>query len=54
MNTILCPYVKKGGRKILEGQSNSQIKNKLTTPWLKIKGKQTNNSPEDTPQKTKE
>ena len=29
----------KEGRKIPEGQSNSQIKNKLTTPWLKIWGK---------------
>ena len=27
----------KEGRKIPEGQSNSQIENKLTTPWLKNK-----------------
>ena len=27
----------KEGRKIPEGQSNSQIENKLTTPWLKMK-----------------
>ena len=27
----------KEGRKIQEGQSNSKIENKLTTPWLKIK-----------------
>ena len=27
----------KEGRKIPEGQSNSLIENKLTTPWLKMK-----------------
>ena len=27
----------KEGQKIPEGQSNSLIENKLTTPWLKIK-----------------
>ena len=31
------------GRKIPEGQSNSQIENKLTTPWLKNGYKSTGN-----------
>ena len=41
----------KEGQKIPEGQSNSKIENKLTTPWLKNKKKekkQTNNISEDT------
>ena len=38
----------------LEGQSNSQIENKLTTSWLKIKKTNTNDSTEDTTQKTKD
>ena len=45
----------KEGLKIPEGQSNSLIENKLTTPWLKMKkDEQTNNSTHDTTSKTKE
>ena len=40
------------GRKIPEGQSNSLVENKLTTPWLKMK--KTNNSKHYTTQKTKD
>ena len=44
---VMCyrfPFALKEGRKIPEGQSNSEIENKLTTPWLKMKltNRQTN------------